>query len=102
MKYVSKRILQKGWVVEINLQEVRMNLHQEKKFRKAEEWTNEFRRQQWTWSGDILVLSAPIFLFLTETNLSQDTKKFSVIILVNIIEMKEEWKSKESLVIAKN
>lgn len=45
MKYVSKRILQKEWVVEINLQEVRMNLHQEKKFGKAEEWTNEFRRQ---------------------------------------------------------
>lgn len=37
MKYVSKRTLQKEWIVKKNLQEVRMNLHQEKKFGKAAE-----------------------------------------------------------------
>lgn len=47
MKYVSsKETLQKEWVVKKNLQEVRMNLHQEKIFEKAEKGTNEFRRKQ--------------------------------------------------------
>lgn len=37
MKYVSKRALQKEWVVKKNLQEVRMNLHQEEKLGRAAE-----------------------------------------------------------------
>lgn len=66
MKYVSskeKRKLQKELVVKENLQEVKMNLHQAKWFGKAKKGTNEFRRKQWTWSSDILVLTAPILLF---------------------------------------
>lgn len=46
MKYVSKKTLQKEWVVKKNLKEVRMNLHLEKKFGKAAKGTNEFRREQ--------------------------------------------------------